>query len=174
MSLLNLSCTGLVSLLSIPCIHYHNIIVNLRASFTILYLIVHCFIMPTKSLMMYAHHIFTISLIFNTHIKSGHIGHYTLGNNVFFLEFSAFLMELAKMINNVHFTYIAKVYWIYDRVYRFPLLLLKNSHVLSNVYVNAMCLCYIGIYWSYKMIKFKYAHSMAIFTLFILNGIHYY
>ena len=170
MSVSNLVCTGIVSLFSIPCIHYYDIIVNLRASFTILYLLVHCLMLPTKTLMLYTHHVLTICLILNTRIKGGH---YTLENRFFFLEFSTFLMESSKVYNNQHFTYIAKAYWIYDRVYRFPFLLLKNSNVLSHVYINLMALCYIGIYWSYKIINFEFAHYWSLFTLFILNGVEY-
>lgn len=110
--------SGLVSLFSIPCIHYHKTIVKLRMIFYLIFQ----YYMLSKTFIIYR--LLIIILILRIHT----IGcHYTLENSVFFLEFSEFLMTFSILSNNDYFTYIAKLYWMYDRIYKFPFLILYTT-----------------------------------------------
>ena len=161
--------TGLVSLLSIPNVIYPTLLSNFRTYFCICYLIIDCFRIKNKNfednLLYYLHHISSLYLIF--YRKDCNV----LINNMFFLEFSSFLYHLTKYFNFGKL--ISKFYWIYDRIYRFPLLITKYSYCISKHIFAFYVLQYVGYVWTMQVIKqttYKYYWSALLMILSIYHN----
>ena len=161
--------TGLVSCLSIPCIKYpifFNYIRNLLCSF---YLIGDCFIRKqnTEAQILYTlHHLCSLYLIFTQTTDCNNIV-----NDIFFLEFSSFLFHFTTLIQ--YGKNLSKLYWLYDRFIRLPILIVNNSYCTQKYNMPLMLLMYIGFVWSFEVIKLiKYKHVFSLIILMFCHNLH--
>ena len=171
MSSLTLFSTGTVSLLSITYIDWPEYIVFFRAYFTLFYILGHLLSFhklylknKSRCFELLVHHYVTCYLILNT--VNGNWD-YKFRNQIFFLEFSAFMCELSKKFKSIK--YISYIYWFYDRLYIYPKIILQNRYDLiqHNLYNHSLVLYFLGLVWSFEMIRLSYyKYILSISVLF--------
>lgn len=155
--------TGLVSVLSIPYVEYSEFVSTFRSSLCLIYLVIDCFRWK-KTLETYIlyilHHLSAIYLILNEKHACTEVI-----NGMFFLEFSSFLYQFCKLLRK--WKTVAKLYWCFDRVIRYPIMIFTYRHCLENYYLSVFTLEYLGILWSCEVLKIqnKYLYSTLLTSI---------
>lgn len=169
MSLAGIVCTGVVSALSIPVLNYPVYLKTIRNYLAGSYLLMDLFSFSRGNveyrIQISIHHLITLYLIYNQ--NTAHCNH--LVDELFFLEFGAFLFLLTKYLNC--FKEVSKLYWIYDRAYKFPHLITNNLYCTKTYLYSIMTLNFLGILWTFEMLKFK--KLKYVFSL-VMNFIIFY
>lgn len=169
MSKLAILATGLVSLLSIPDVIYHPYLLIFRTYLCTLYLFVDCFRTKKRTfennIIYIIHHISSLYLIFNKNNCD------LIVNKMFFLEFGSFIGHLTRYYNKGKF--ISKIYWVYDRIYNFPYLIIKYKDCIHNHIFAFYVLQFIGYIWTMEVIKYnKYKYILSSIYMIILINYH--
>lgn len=151
---LQLASTFVITASSVPFIDYGYEFDIFKLYFIILYISIDTLRIMCTSRFLYDsyfyHHITTLAIVRKVFDNEQCIH---LCNHPLFLESSAFLYILTRKYNC--YKQLSKVYWLFDRLVRFPLAIVNIKSCAQHFIVELSVLIFLSSYWSFEMLKIR-------------------
>lgn len=151
---LQLATTFLISASSAPFIDYSYEFNICKIYFVGLYILIDTLRIVCDFNFLYNpyfyHHVTTLGIVHKV-LDTKQCVH--LCNPPMFLESSAFVCILSRKYNA--YKWLSKVYWLFDRLVRFPLSMLMNKTCAQYFFVELSVLVFLSSYWSFEMLQIR-------------------